>query len=231
MSLEIAFTKKRHAFRWIFLVLFVAVLASSGIIAYRWYEYGDVLPFSVPLLATADTSVDESNVSSLQISQYTVPALNPRFINIPSLNLADIRIYPVTVASNNGLLGYASNIHDVGWYQKSDTPGDGGVVVLDGHSKGLTQNGPFVDAANLKNGDKIMIKRGDGVLITYAVVDVQTLTTDNLYTTGLSLMSKAAQDGTESLNIVADAGKWIPKLKMFDHRILIRSSLVTTTAQ
>lgn len=231
MSLEIELTKKRHTFRWIFFVLVIAILISSGVIAYRWYEYGDVLPFSVPLLVTADTSVDESHVSSLQVSQYTVPALNPRFIAIPSLHISDTRIYPVSITRNDGLLSYASNIHDVGWYQKSNTPGNGGVIVLDGRSKGLTQSGPFVGVATLKNGDQIMIKRGDGALFTYDVIDTQTLMTSTLYTTGLSLMSKAAQDGAESLNIVADAGKWIPKLNMFDHRVLIRSSLIISATK
>jgi sortase (surface protein transpeptidase) len=227
MSLEIEFAEKRHMTRWVILILVIGLLVASGWVTYRWYTTGQLPPLPLPF-ATADTSVDESSVSSLEVSQYTVSALQPRYIDIPSIELTDTRIYPINLSTSNSLLTYASNIHDVGWYEKSNTPGNGGVVLLDGHAKGVSQTGPFLHVGDLVKGSKIIIKRGDGTIFTYSVVDVQNLTTDDLYTTGLSLMSKAAESNTESLNIVADAGTWIPKLNMFDHRILVRSSLTDT---
>ena len=224
MSLEIAYTKKRHTARWIILILFIGLIAASSWFGYRWYTTGQLPPLPLPL-ATADTSVDETNVSSLAVSQYTVSSLNPRYINIPSLDVTDTRIYPVNLSANN-MLTYASNIHDVGWYQKSNTPGNGGVVLLNGHTKGLSQNGPLLKLSSLKKGDKIMVKRGDGMLFTYAVDDIQTFTTDEFSTTAPSLMNTAPENGKEALNIVVDAGTWIPKQGRFNQRLLVRSSLV-----
>lgn len=227
MSLEIEFTKKRHTVRWVILIIVIALIAASGWFAYRWYTTGQLPPIKLPL-ASADTSVDESNVSSLDINQYTVAAIRPRYIQIPSLNLSQTRIYAVGLDANN-LLQYASNIHDVGWYQKSNTPGNGGVILLDGRGKGNTTTGPFVDLALIQPGSHIIVARGDGMIYTYSVVDTNTMSFAEAITNGVKKISQAVTQGTETLNIVADAGTWVPKLNMFDHRVLLRASLLNSS--
>ena len=224
MSLEIHITKTHHPIRWIVLILIVAALGAAGWFGYKWYTTGEKPPLPIPLAAASD-SVDETPVSDLQVSQYTVAEQKPRYIRIDTLNLANTRVQPVSLDDNN-LLAYPANIHDAGWYQKSNTPGSGGVILLDGRSIGNTSAGPFKGLRALTFGSKIVLERGDGMVYSYSVVENKDMTIDDVNTVGMKDMTKSAKPGVEALNIITDSGSWVPKLGMFDHRIMLRAILV-----
>lgn len=221
MALDIQFHKNRHPIRWIVAILLIALLVAGGWFGYRWYTTGDIPLASVPLV-NAGTIVDESMITPLQVSQYTVTALRPRYIKIPSLDVGNTRIYPVRLDTNN-LLEYPSNIHDVGWYEKSDTPGGGTVILLNSHSKGIHENNPLVRLKNLHEGDLITLERGDGKLFNYKVVENEIMTIDKVNDTGMKRMGQPVEASAEGLNIIADDGTWIPKLGTFDRRIMLRA--------
>jgi hypothetical protein len=223
MALEIHSTPTRHTGRWIFLVILLLILIAAGWFGYKWYTTGVLPPVPLPI-ASASGNADESDVSADKIGTYTVAALSPRYVRIPALKVTDSRVYPIKLDSNN-LFTYPDNIHDAGWYTKSNTPGNGGVIVLNGYSKGSSASGPFADAASLKPDDLIILERGDGMVYSYKVVDVKVQTVDEATSKGTKLLSTSARDGSEALNIIADSGLWVPKLGTFDHRVIVRSVL------
>ncbi|MDB5167717.1 MAG: Sortase family enzyme [Candidatus Saccharibacteria bacterium] len=220
MALDIEYVRERHPGRWIVLAIVIIILGLAGWYGYKWYTTGD-LPFPLAIVS-ADSRVDESTVTSNQVKTYTVSAAHPRYITIPSLNLGNTRVFPVGLDSNN-VLQSPSNINDAGWYSKSSTPGSGGVILIDGHNMGTTKDGAFAKLGTLKKGDKIVLERGDGRTFTYSVVDNQSMSIDEVNATGMTLMGKTAVPGKEALNLMTFDGKWVPRLGMFDRRIMVRT--------
>ena len=221
MALEIEY-KKPHHWGWlIFLVILIAALAVTGWYGYRWYTTGEQPPIPVPIVS-ANASVDETEITPAQIQQYTVPAFNPRYIRIESLNIDKTRIYPVGLTANN-LIDTPKNINDVAWYEKSATPGSGGVMILNGHNGGSSRDGIFAKLGTLKIGDRLTLERGDGQKFNYKVVENQSMTIEEVNATGMAKMGQSAEDGKEALNIITSDGKWVPRLGMYDRRIMLRA--------
>jgi hypothetical protein len=223
MTLTIDYKNQRHLIRWIFLIVLVLVMGMVVFFGIRWYETGQVPPIPLPL-QTAYAGIDESAVGALQISQYTVPYTNPRYLNISKLSTGNVRIYPVGFDSHN-FVAQPSNISDVSWYQKSATPGSNNVSMMSGYSKGSTHGGAFEKASELVIGDTISIERGDGKDFTYAITSLQTMSLADTVSDGIKLMTESDKPGSEALNIMTDAGVWVPKLGSFNQRLIIRSVL------
>ena len=223
-GLKIDEKREIHLWRWLFLVLFVGLLAAAGWFGYKWYTTGEVPPIPLPV-ASADPRVDESVVTETQIDNYTVPASNPRYISIPKLNISQVRVQKVGVTPNNQL-DVPKNINDAAWYEKSATPGQGfGAVLIDGHNGGITRNGVFAKLNTLNQGDEITIERGDGKKFTYSVVENESMTLDEVNSNGMKKMMKSADEDTEGLSLITCDGKWIPKIQQFDRRIMLRAVL------
>jgi LPXTG-site transpeptidase (sortase) family protein len=214
--------KERRILRWLTAVIIVGLLAISSWYAYSWYTNGTPLPLPIPI-ARADPAVDESDVAQSAIDQYTVPATNPRYISIPSLNVGNTRVYPVGVTAQN-ILDTPRNISDAAWYKKSMTPGSGyGAVLIDAHNGGNTKDGVFAKLDTLKPGDKITVERGDGKQFSYSVVENQIMNLDEVNKTGMKMMMQSAETDKEGLNLITCAGKWVPRLGQFDQRVMLRA--------
>lgn len=225
MALAIHTSAKR---RWpIVLVSFLiaGLLAISGWLLYRWYAFGDELPFSVPALATADPRIDETPVTKEQVGEHTVAPAEPRYLSIPSLDVAKTRVFSVGIDANN-MLESPANIDDTAWYKNSATPGSGGVVLIDGHNGGMSRNGVFAELRTMKPGDLIEIERGDGKVLTYEVRENESWALEDVNKTGMQRMMQSVEPGKEALNIITCDGKWIPRFEQFDRRILLRAVLV-----
>jgi hypothetical protein len=205
-------------------IILIAALGAAGWFGYKWYTTGERPPVPLPLAAASD-AVDETEVSVSQISQYTVADEKPRYVRIDTLDLANTRLKPVGLDANN-LLAYPSNIHDAGWYEKSNTPGSGGVILINGRSIGNKSEGPFKGLSSLTFGSKITLERGDGTLHTYSVVENKDMTIEDVNSTGMKNMTLSAKEGIEALNIMSDSGTWVPKLGVFDGRTMVRAILV-----
>ncbi len=214
--------KERHYGRIVFCLIVGLLAIIGGWYVYRWYTTGAPLPISVPI-AKADPTVDETNVSKVMVDTYTVPALNPRYISIPSLNVGNTRVYPVGVTAQN-VLDTPRNINDAAWYKKSMTPGTGyGAVLIDAHNGGISKNGVFAKLSTLKTGDEITVERGDNKKYTYSVVENQIMSLDEVNATGMKMMMQSADPSKEGLNLITCAGKWVPRLGQFDQRVMLRA--------
>jgi hypothetical protein len=221
MALNINFAKERHPGRWVALIIIIVILAAAGWFGYKWYTTGEEVPILIPIV-NADTAVDESDIN---VAAYSVDDASAKYVSIPTLSVKNARILPVEMNDRN-ILQFTKNINDIGWYSKSATPGTGGVMVINGHGKGVSKNGPLVELATLTVGAEIRIERGDGVPFRYEVIENKTLPYAEASTTGMTAMGKSAKSGVEALNIIVPTGKWLPQLATFESRIMVRATLI-----
>jgi hypothetical protein len=77
----------------------------------------------------------------------------------------------------------------------------------------------------LKQGSEISIERGDGKKFTYEVRDVRDMPLDWVNKTGMKEMMYSVDPEKEGLSLITCSGKWIPKQKVFDRRVLVRATL------
>lgn len=214
--------KKEFPIRWIiFLFIFCVILAAIGWYTYRWYMTGEEPP--IVQAKSGNPEINEKPVTKEEVAEHTVPDDQPRYISIPSIDVSNTRIFPVGVTST-GQLDTPDNIDDAAWYEKSALPGsDYGAVLLDGHNGGISRNGVFAKLGSLQKGDRIMLERGDGKMFTYEVAENQSMSLEEVNKTGMKMMMQSADPDEEGLNIITCDGKWVPRLKQFDARIMLRA--------
>ena len=98
--------------------------------------------------------------------------------------------------------------------------------MIDAHNGGVSRNGVFAKLGTLKKGERITLERGDGQKFTYAVYENQSMTLDEVNSTGMRMMAESAVPSKEALNLITCDGKWVPRLGQFDRRIMLRAVLV-----
>lgn len=211
--------------RVLLLILLIALLGLTGWYTYRWYMYGEQPPIETRLLVSANPAIDESEVSEEQVQTHTATPSHARYLSIPKLNVSDARVFEVGLTAD-GAMQDPTNLSDVVWYNKSATPGSGGVVLLNGHNGGVTRDGVFAQLHTLDRGDVIEVERGDGTLLRYEIRENQSMHLDEVNDTGMSMMMQSAQEGKEALNIITCDGNWVPRYGQFDRRIMLRAVLV-----
>lgn len=222
-GLKIIPQKERKLWRWVVAFTVVALLLASAWYAYSWYTKGTPLPIPIPI-ARADPTVEENDVSESQLEAHAVADKEPRYITLPSLDITTkARVFSVGVNQQN-MIAMPRNIHDAGWYKKSMTPGTGyGAVLIDAHSTGIGKDGVFAQLSTLKPGDEITVERGDGKEFTYTVVENRIVDLHEANQTGMKTMMESATPGKEGLNLMTNAGTWIPRLQIFDKRVMLRA--------
>lgn len=224
-GLEIQHKRNFHVMRWSVASVLFAIISAYAYFGVRWYSTGVESPLPLPV-AAADTSIDETPITDKQKQEYTVPAAQPRYIEIPKLGISNVRVTKVGVTANN-MLDVPRNINDTAWYAKSATPGSGvGAVLIDGHNGGVSHNGVFAQLSTLKKGDQISVERGDGKIFTYEVYDVRNMPLEWVNKTGMKEMMYSVDPSKEGLSLITCSGRWIPKDKVFDHRILVRATII-----
>ena len=168
--------------------------------------------------------LEEEAPTEEQVTEYTVAADCPRYLSISKLGVVNARIIAVGVKSN-GELGTPNNIFDVGWYEASGKPGQGGVMVIDGHNGGPHVHGVFKDLPNLVEGDIIKIERGDGKIFEYKVVENKTVAlseADEYMKTAF----KSPVSGKESVTLISCTGEWSQAQGTYLSRQFTRAILV-----
>lgn len=78
----------------------------------------------------------------------------------------------------------------------------------------------------MRPGEEINVKRGDGESFTYRVVENESMPLDQVNSTGMKKMMESAETGKEGLNIITCDGKWVPQIKQYDRRIMLRAVIV-----
>lgn len=205
--------KKERSLHFLWYIFAFAVIGAFCVVLWSFRE---ALPFNLeffkqknevvnsiePTLKETAT-LDESPVSAAEIEANVVASDAPKTLKIPNLQIA-ARIRQVGTTLSGEPIA-PKNINDVGWYEGSSRPGNDGAVLLNGHLAGPTKTGIFTDIQALHVGDEIIVERGDGQAMTYAVERIQE------YTGGQIDMSAAISsiDPTKKgLNLVTTLNKF-----------------------
>lgn len=173
---------------------------------------------------TEEEELEEEKPTEQQINEYTVAADRPRYLTIPKLGIKNARILPMGVKSS-GELDTPRNVYDVGWYEASGKPGQGGTMIIDGHNGGPHVLGVFKNLPKLSSGDIITIERGDGVVYDYSVVENNEipLADANEY---MRTAAKSPEEGKESVTLITCTGEWSQQQGTYLSRQFTRAVLV-----
>ncbi len=159
-----------------------------------------------------------------EVREYIVSPDRPRYLTVKTLGIHNARILPMGV-NQGGELDTPKNIFDVGWYEGSSAPGQGGTLIIDGHNGGPTRHGVFKNLPNLSNGDILEIERGDGVIYKYKVVENNSVSLDdsNAY---MATAAESPEPGKESLTLISCTGEWSQSQKTYLSRQFVRAVIV-----
>lgn len=156
-----------------------------------------------------------------EVVEYSVAPDRPRYLTVEKLGIINARILPMGVNSR-GELDTPRNIFDVGWYEGSGKPGQGGTLIIDGHNGGPHVSGVFKNLPNLTNGDAIKVERGDGVVFEYVVVENNTIPLDEA-DNYMPIAAQSPEDGMESLTLISCTGEWSQRRDTYLSRQFVRA--------
>lgn len=157
-----------------------------------------------------------------EVREYVVAADRPRYLSIEKLGISNARILSVGVTAA-GALATPANIFDVGWYNASGKPGEGRVLIIDGHNGGPHVYGVFKRLPELVAGDIIKIERGDGAVFNYKVVENTTVSIDDANSYMNTSARRSAVNGKEGLTLITCTGEWSQAQKTYLSRQFVRA--------
>ena len=166
----------------------------------------------------------EEEPTEEEVREYIVPADHPRYLTVSKLGINNARILLMGVNSK-GELDTPRNIFDVGWYEASGKPGQGGTMIIDGHNGGPHVLGVFKNLPSLEEGDIITVERGDGIIYKYSVVENNTVSLDesDAY---MAVAAKSPVVGKESVTLISCTGEWSQQQRTYLSRQFVRAILV-----
>lgn len=171
-----------------------------------------------------ESTLDEVVPTEEEVVEYTVAADRPRYLTIEKLGITNARVLAMGINSE-GEMATPNNIFDVGWYEGSGKPGQGGTMIIDGHNGGPNVYGVFKRLPDLVAGDIIKIERGDGAIFNYEVVENVAVALDE----SDDYMVKAAKSpekGRESVTLISCTGEWSSVQQTYLSRQFTRAVLV-----
>jgi len=170
--------------------------------------------------------VDETEVTEEQRVEYNVPAGNPRYLSIPKLGIYNSRVIRVS-KRGDGRLGTPNNIFDVGWYDGSSKPGQGGTMIIDGHNGGPNIEGVFKHIDTLVVGDVIEIAvGGSDVIYKYRVEENVEVKLENADKYMNKEARKSPVEGKESITLITCIGEWSEQQQTYLSRQFVRAVLI-----
>ncbi len=206
----------------LFLVFFIRVVTFED--NYYGSKEGSERAVTEDQSANVNTDLDEVEPTDAEVAEYTVAADRPRYLTIEKLGVEKSRVLAMSV-NKTGELDTPRNIFDVGWYEGSSKPGQGGTMVIDGHNGGPHVHGVFKNLPNLTTGDIIQIERGDGAIFKYKVVENTSidLNDSDAY---MSTAMRSPETGIESVTLISCTGEWSQSQGTYLSRQFTRAILI-----
>lgn len=226
MSLKINNWKK--ICYWVFwgIIIAVALIFFIRVAVWEGFYYAEKEGSERSVSATAApvrAELDETEPTEEEIIEYNVPAGNPRYLTIPDISVNNARILALST-KESGELEAPNNIFDAGWYVDSARPGEGGVILIDGHNGGPSRYGIFKRLPELTIGSKIVIEVGQtGEKYTYIVQENTTVPLSEANSYMSTAMKKI--NNTETLSIITCTGEWSDQQQTYLSRQFLRATL------
>lgn len=210
-------------------ILFGLLGIAIGLIVYGGYglwQYYHATHAQNPQITneviTQSTSTPSETKPTDACAKYKVGDQYPERLSIPSITV-DACIEQVGI-DQHGAIAVPDNIYTVAWYVHSVLPGQPGLSVIDGHISGTyNTDAVFQHLSQIKVGSTFTVTMGSGTVYTYKVYDNTSIP---LAAAATELLRKDTNVPSE-LNIITCGGKYDKNTKLYDHRIIIRSELVS----
>lgn len=212
---------RRRVFTGIVLIVGIVLVAFAG---FGLYEYvhtthvGAAYPSSETV--SRDEEVSEKPITVDTKAGYTVPADQPRIIDIPSLSVTAYT-QPVGVGID-GAMATPNNINFTGWYVRSVAPGEQGVSIINGHAGGRYTDGIFRHLNTLKSGDSIKVQMGDYSWRNFEVVSSKIYSVSDA---GEALFKDDISIDKE-LHLITCDGKFDDATQTYDQRAIVVAKYV-----
>lgn len=227
MSLKIKGWRK--ILRWagwsLLTIVFLTFLIRIVVFENNYYGQKEGSERVVPEIAEVEEEeLVEEEPTTEEVKEYTVAPDRPRYLTIEKLGINKARILSMGINAK-GELDTPRNIFDVGWYEGSGRPGQGGTLIIDGHNGGPHVLGVFKNTPTLVNGDKIIVERGDGVIYKYSVVENVSvpLSEADAY---MRVAARSPETGKESVTLISCTGEWSQSQGTYLSRQFTRAVIV-----
>lgn len=213
--------------RWQWAIGSLVFIVALGLLTYgfsgmlqRWHYTHNPHPTVSKKVVTYSTSTPDETPDTDACDSYNVPAWQPRKIIISSIGV-NACIERVGVDQNHAV-AVPTSIYLAGWYANSALPGQPGVSLVDGHVLGRYNDAIFKNLKELSAGDVITIQMGDLSTISYTV---KTNDTYSLAQVPNEMLSQLP--GVQSqLTLITCGGNFNPQTITYDHRVIVRASLI-----
>jgi hypothetical protein len=142
----------------------VAVVGTAGLLSSR--ASGAAGP--VPTRAT----IAEQRILTprLAVGGQAVSAAPPVQLIIPAIGVRT-RLIRLSVR-RTGALQVPSTTNVAGWFDDGPAPGQPGPAIIAGHVDSVKGPGVFFDLSQLRDGDRVYIRRADGTMAVFTVTTV-----------------------------------------------------------
>lgn len=215
---------RRTRRRWAGVLYVVAMVCFAGGAVLIWSGlHPSPPPASKPSVngALADGGVPSATkLTPKAVQTYQVAPDAPKYLDIVKLHI-HTRILSMGT-EKNGALQVPWNIYDTGWYSRSAKPGELSAMLVDGHSGIGKVQGVFWNLMTLQPGDTIIITRGDGKQLSYAVAKVQTVQVQKV---DMANMMTSLDSTRPGLNLITCAGDRIPGTNELNERVEVYAVL------
>lgn len=225
ITISFKFNKKRF-FTVLRYLAIVVIVAASGYLAWDTYMTNQTVKDSfngssaaaaMSIAGTNPATADQTAISREDKAAYIVPADQPRYIDIPAINV-NARVMSVGVNSK-GNIDTPANLNDTAWYDGSAKPGQAGQVFIDGHTSfSNTINAAFNRLPELKQGDLITIELGNGTKINYRVSSVETVDADKV---DMGKALNPPEGATKGLTLMTCTGTFDYRNQTADQRLVV----------
>ena len=226
MSLRLG--NRRDIIRWaiwsVIAILFLVFLIRVITFENNYYNEKEGSERAVAEKQQEEEELIETPPTETEVYEYVVSPDRPRYLTIERLGIRNARILAMGI-NEKSELDTPRNIFDVGWYESSGKPGQGGTMMIDGHNGGPHVHGVFKDLPSLVVGDVIKVERGDGLVFTYKVVENKAvpLAESNAY---MAEAAKSPEKGKESVTLISCTGEWSDQQQTYLSRQFTRAVLV-----
>jgi LPXTG-site transpeptidase (sortase) family protein len=188
----------------------------SGFAIVDWYTTTHQLriPVSNVTITHSSSKPNEAPIDTRKVT-YTVPAYQPRLIELPTLHVSGF-IQRVGLDQDNAVTT-PDSIHMAGWYTGSAKPGENGSSIIDGHVSGRYEPAIFKDLHLMKAGDPIKVEYGNGSSYVFTVVKVGNYSASEAAVHMFDVQPSVEQQ----LVLITCAGIYSKNTATFDRRVLV----------
>lgn len=211
---------KKHPRRVLVVGIILITLAVFGILLaiQQKSDNGPSAPNKDGVITYSTDSPDESKTNADNYN-WKGEDNDPKKIRIAKFGV-DAFIQKAGVDQNKQV-AVPNNVHLASWFVETQRPGQKGLSVIDGHVSGKTTDGVFKNLSKLVKDDTFEIELGNGKMLTYKVLKVDSVPTDQ----AASILFSQEPQVASQVNLITCTGTYVAKDRAYDKRVIVSAEL------